>query len=330
MDLKIFSIFSGIGGFEYGILKSDLNNSFVGHSEIDKYAESIYQKHYNNKNFGDASSIDTDELPDFDLLTGGFPCQSFSISGYRKGFDDTRGIMFFEIVRILKDKRPRYFLLENVRNLLSHNKGETFKTILKVLSDLGYIIEWDLFNSQNFGVPQRRERIYIRGYFRERTSFKEILSFRKNCKKTLGLNKKSLIQLNNDKKRYQDGRIYSKSGLSICLNSRGNNGWYVIDDVRYSPCTMDKKFFAITTRNRHRPFSKKQDNYVVYDNRKNLKVRKLTPLECERLQGFPDNYTKYGVNGELISDTQRYKCIGNAVTTNVITFIINNMFCNLN
>lgn len=323
MDLKVFSMFSGIGGFEYGIQQSNVDATFIGHCEIDPYAESIYMNHYNNKNYGDASLIDTNELPKFNFLTGGFPCQSFSISGNRKGFDDTRGTMFFEIARILKDKRPRYFLLENVRNLLSHDKGQTFKRILAILTDLGYIVEWDLFNSQNFGLPQRRERVFIRGYFGGRTSIREILHFRENCEKTMELNPNSCHQLNNDKKRYQDGRIYSKNGLSIAMNARGNNGWYVIDDTKQIPCTQDDTFFAVTTRPRGMPFRKKQDNYVVY---KDKGIRRLTPLECERLQGFPDSYTKYGVNGEIISDTQRYKCIGNAVSTNVITWIVNNMF----
>lgn len=323
MSLKVFSMFSGIGGFECGIHQSNIDATFVGHCEIDPYAESIYQNHYDNENYGDAKNIDSDGLPKFDLLTGGFPCQSFSISGNRKGFDDTRGTMFFEIARILNDCRPRYFLLENVRHLLSHNKGETFKTILEILTDMGYFIEWDLFNSKDFGTPQRRERVFIRGYFGERTSTEEILSFRKNCKESLELNRNKCNQLNNDKKRYQDGRIYSTDGLSIALSTRGHNGWYVIDEDRYCPCTQEDTFFAVTTRPRGMPFRKKQDNYVVY---KDKTIRKLTPLECERLQGFEDNYTKYGVDGELISDTQRYKCIGNAVTTYVVESIINNMF----
>ena len=116
-------------------------------------------------NYGDATRIDTSELPDFDLLVGGFPCQAFSVAGKRRGFDDTRGTLFFEIARILKDKRPKYFLLENVKGLLSHDKGKTFKTILEVLTDLGYNVQWEVYNSKDW-VPQNRERIFIKGYFR--------------------------------------------------------------------------------------------------------------------------------------------------------------------
>ena len=160
--IKYFSMFSGIGGFEYGMEQSDYEFECVGYSEIDKYARSIYERHYpNHINYGDATRIDTSTLPDFDLLVGGFPCQAFSIAGKRRGFDDTRGTLFFEIARILKDKRPRYFLLENVKGLLYHNQGETFKTILEVLTDLGYNVQWEIYNSQYYGTPQRRERNLI-------------------------------------------------------------------------------------------------------------------------------------------------------------------------
>lgn len=169
-EIKYLSLFSGIGGFEYGIQKANTNYNFkcIGFSEIDKYATQIYKKHYpNHPELGDVTKIRTEDLPDFDLLVGGFPCQAFSIAGQRRGFDDCRGTLFFEIARILKDKRPRYFLLENVRGLLSHNKGETFQRILEVLSDLGYNVKWQVLNSKDFGVPQRRERVFIKGYFGE-------------------------------------------------------------------------------------------------------------------------------------------------------------------
>lgn len=182
-------MFSGIGGFELGIQQAYEDNirpiqsevseesgnkhgtkdkslkwECVGYSEIDKYAIQIYEKHFNHKNYGDATKIDTRQLPEFDLLVGGFPCQAFSIAGKRKGFDDTRGTLFFEIARILADKRPRNFILENVKGLLSHDNGKTFQTILGVLTDLGYCVEWQVLNSKNFGVPQNRERVFFVGH----------------------------------------------------------------------------------------------------------------------------------------------------------------------
>ena len=165
--MKYFSLFSGIGGFEKGIVEVIGNKAeFIGYSEIDKYAIQIYEKHFNHKNYGDATKIDTSKLPDFEFLVGGFPCQAFSIAGKRKGFNDTRGTLFFEIARILRDKRPGYFLLENVKGLLSHDFGKTFQTMLGVIADLGYQIEWQVLNSKNFGIPQNRERVFIIGQFR--------------------------------------------------------------------------------------------------------------------------------------------------------------------
>ena len=138
----------------------------VGFSEIDKYAVEVYQKHFpEHKNFGNATRIIPEEIPDFDLLVGGFPCQAFSISGKRGGFKDTRGTLFFEIARILAVKRPELLLLENVKGLLSHDHGRTFGTIIATLSELGYFCEWQVLNSKDFGVPQNRERVFIVGHF---------------------------------------------------------------------------------------------------------------------------------------------------------------------
>lgn len=215
--IKYFSMFSGIGGFEYGMEQSNVDFECVGFCEVDKYAESIYKKNYpNHINYGDATKIKTEELPDFDFLVGGFPCQAFSIAGKRRGFDDTRGTLFFEIARVLKDKRPRYFLLENVKGLLSHNKGETFKTILRVLSDLGYNVQWTLFNSANFQVPQRRERIFIEGYSR-RECGSEVLSPRRNCKK-------DTPRVSNTHWGVRAGRIHYGDEHMNTLTSSGKNG----------------------------------------------------------------------------------------------------------
>lgn len=209
-------MFSGIGGFEYGLQNSKYNFECVGYCEIDKYARSIYERRFpNHINFGDATELKTEELPNFDFLVGGFPCQAFSNAGKRRGFDDTRGTLFFEIARVLKDKRPRYFLLENVRGLLSHNKGETFQTILEVLSDLGYELQWTLLNSKDFGVPQNRERVFIEGYFRERGGG-EVLSIRRVCKKN------SNVTLGEIKGKGKV-RVYNENEIKSCLTSDGQN-----------------------------------------------------------------------------------------------------------
>ena len=285
--MDYLSLFSGIGGFEKGIENSKYNEELkcIGFSEVDKYATSIYKRHFpKHRELGDVTKIRTEDLPEFEFLVGGFPCQAFSIAGKRRGFDDTRGTLFFEIARVLKDKKPKYFLLENVKGLLSHDKGRTFQTILKVLSELGYDAQWEIFNSKDYGVPHNRERIYIKGYNREK------------CR----------------------GEIFStstkKAILSTEIERLGNcaKGGHGTSDVM----SLEGICKCLTATDYTHP------KWII-DNNQNL--RKLTPLECERLQGFPDNWTKFGVNDELISNSQRYKCCGNAVTTNVITHIFNNL-----
>ena len=144
--IKYFSMFSGIGGFEYGLQQSKHEFENVGFSEIDKYAVSIYERHYpNHTNYGDATKINTKDLQDFEFLVGGFPCQAFSIAGKRKGFNEARGTLFFEIARVLKDKRPKYFLLENVKGLLSHEGGATVEDFIKGLEvDSAYPITYEI------------------------------------------------------------------------------------------------------------------------------------------------------------------------------------------
>ena len=313
--IKYLSLFSGIGGFEVGLSNSHYNFECIGSSEVDKYALSIYSRHFpQHKQWGDVKEIRTEELPDFDLLVGGFPCQSFSNAGWGRGFDDIRGTVFFEIVRILKDKRPTYFLLENVAGLLYNNNGKTFKRILRIFASLGYYVKWEILSSkENGGLPQKRERIFIRGYFRERCGG-EILFKHGYYEQTISganpycvENEGYFLKIRETtKKGYKeaypfDGVLLNRTGRQIM---RG--------------MVQNKAIGTLAT----------YCNWGVVTN--DFRIRKLTPLECERLQGFPDNWTKYGKDGEEISDSKRYKCIGNAVTTTVITFITNIMFGELN
>lgn len=185
--IKFFDAFSGYGGFHLGIERAyelsrmgtepqDSTDSksgasqhserplCIGYSEIDKYASAVYKYHFGGKNYGDITTIDTAIIPDFDLFCGGFPCQAFSIAGKRLGFAETRGTLIYEVFRILKEKQPRFVLLENVKGLLSHDSGRTFKTIISSLAELGYSVEWQVLNAKNFGVPQNRERVFIIGH----------------------------------------------------------------------------------------------------------------------------------------------------------------------
>lgn len=215
-------MFSGVGGFREGLTRAG-GFSCVGHCEIDKYAEQSYRLLFDTEGewyCDDARKMQPDDMPGFDLLCGGFPCQAFSVAGKRAGFADPRGTLFFEIARVVRGKRPGYLLLENVPGLLSHNKGETFHTILCTLSDLGYHLEWQVLNSKDFGVPQSRKRVYIIGYLDERCTGK-ILPF-------TGTNRASLIQVLPGS---QGSRVYSAKGVSCTLTSEaggmgGKTGLY--------------------------------------------------------------------------------------------------------
>jgi len=272
----------------------------VGYSEIDKYAVQIYEKHFpNHKNYGDITKINARDLPDFDFLVGGFPFQTFSIAGKRMGFEEARGTLFFEIARIVKEKQPRLLLLENVKGLLSHNKGRTFRTIIVTLDELGYDCQWQVLNSKDHGVPQNRERVYIAGHLRG-TPRPEVFPIEKSNSKN-NLNKYE--NNTNNTNSVNSYRTYKTNNTNIF-----SSGIKQINQPKHSNDRVDSVVGISPTLNTmqggmRQPFIKLT---------KGMQIRRLTPLECERLQGFPDNWT----GG--ISDTQRYKCCGNAVTVNVI------------
>ena len=242
--MKYLSLFSGIGGFELGLKNSIYDFECVGFSEIDKWAKSIYLKHFPRHNdLGDATEIKAEELPEFDLLVGGFPCQAFSLSGKRKGFDDTRGTLFFEIARICAEKKPRYLLLENVKGLLSHDGGRTYKKMLGVLSELGYDVEWEIYNSKSHSVPQNRERLYIKGYFRAKCRG-EILSQKRDSIKTVdSINSTKIEKVGNLSNTNHGGKnVYSSDGLSptLCSESIPKNGVNIVEN-KLKPVKFDRQ-----------------------------------------------------------------------------------------
>jgi len=178
--IRFIDLFAGMGGTRVGFQQAcknlNIESKCVFTSEIKPYAVTLYQHNFNNeKVFGDISTIDTSNIPDFDFLLAGFPCQAFSVAGKRHGFNDTRGTLFFDIARILKEKKPKAFLLENVEGLVNNNKklpsdkiGNTFTVILDILRSMGYLIEWKVLNSNDFGIPQKRKRVYIVGSLKEK------------------------------------------------------------------------------------------------------------------------------------------------------------------
>lgn len=339
--MKCFSLFSGVGGFDLAL--KNQGHEMVGACEIDEYARSVYTRQFPGvRVWKDATKIKPEELPDFELLCAGFPCQTFSVAGRRLGFEESRGTLFFEIARIAKQKRPRLLLLENVKGLLSHDRGRTFAEILTVLDELGYDAEWQVLNSKHW-VPQNRERIFIIGYLRgtprpeifpivgpgevtdNRKATKQIARTLQHPGNSAGNYKgMNMVQVGNiDQKGNNSmwGRVYDPKGISQTLGAEGGGlgaktGLYVIPVItpgrghKHQNGRLFKEDgepqFTITS---HEP-------HGIYDGKS---IRRLTPLECERLQGFPDNWTCG------LSDTQRYKCCGNAVTVPVVEFIVSKL-----
>lgn len=379
--IKFIDLFAGVGGFHYGITKSTqgrgrtnplsrrdqsvLRGGSVGRwrdeqptydcvyaNEWDKYANSVYKKHFGECDDRDITAVATSEIPDHDLLCAGFPCQAFSYAGKKKGFSDTRGTLFYEVARIASDKRPRCLLLENVKGLLSHRSGETFQTILRVLADLGYRVEWQVLNSKHFGVPQNRERIFIIGYlgeFSRRKVFpierkdgesdeKAEMIYWQNKRDGWVHKKRATVKSITGQQEYSrktwlkeitsgesiSQRVYDSSGVAKTIHGTGGGvgaktGLYAVPHpIRFlnrNQKNFDKRAMTVDTSN-------------STGIKQGTRIRRLTPKECERLQGFPDDWTKYGVDGEEMSDTQRYKMMGNAVTTSVITAIIDKIAYN--
>lgn len=335
--MNFLDLFAGIGGFRLGMERA--GHKCVGFCEIDKFARSSYKAMHNTENeieYHDIKEVTNEEFRKLrgkvDVICGGFPCQAFSIAGKQLGFEDTRGTLFYEIARATKEIKPRYLLLENVRNLLSHDKGQTFTRILKILDELGYDVEWQVLNSKNFGVPQNRERIFIVGHLRGGCTYKvfpirgEDKEFNTNGEiKQVG----NIVNTTSFGGNPQRGRIYNTDGISPALNCVGGGGLEPKILVREAT----KQGYTVAdvgdSVNLSRPNSKTRRGRVGKNIANTLlttdeqgvvlsdyKIRKLTPKECWRLQGFPDEL--FDKAQAVNSNSQLYKQAGNSVTVNVI------------
>lgn len=327
--MKYLDTFAGIGGFALGIERAHervfgTKAECVGYSEIDRYAISIYEKHFReHKNYGNITEIDTAKLPDFDILVGGFPCQAFSIAGKRGGFEDTRGTLFFGLARILADKKPGYFCFENVKGLLSHDRGRTFKTIIETLDELGYDLQWQVLNSKHFGVPQNRERIFIVGNLRDRPR-PQVFPIGASDQEDIVLptiTKRITADANGNYVRVGQTQEGVTNDIKV-VGTLDEGGWEKRHESSRRVYDPDGLAPTIPTGTGGGVMPKILSPQVANGSR----IRRLTPLECERLQAFPDYWTLHGKDGEQISDTQRYKTLGNAVTVNVIDDIFMRFF----
>ena len=376
--MKFLDLFAGIGGFRLGM--ESAGHECVGFCEIDKYARASYKAIHNTEGEIELHDITTvsDEsirgIGSVDIICGGFPCQAFSIAGHRRGFEDTRGTLFFEICRFASVLRPKYLFLENVRGLLNHDGGATFETIIRTLDELGYDVEWQVLNSKNFGVPQNRERVFIIGHLRggrtrnvfpisgesEQSNHQppkiEIIGNTKNPNgtrkgtrsvvygsdgvvgtltatdykepKQVAIKQFGILQPNFN----QCGVVYETDGIAPTI--RAYQGGDLEPKIRVKEATSKGYAEAEVgdsvnlshpnSKTRRGRVGKQVANTLLTGESQGViepdfRIRKLTPRECWRLQGFPD--WAFDKAQEVNSNSQLYKQAGNSVTVNVIAAI---------
>lgn len=296
MEFTYIDLFAGIGGFHQAA--DALGGKCVFASEIDTEAKRAYTENYKLTPHGDITQIDASEIPDHDVLLAGFPCQPFSIIGKKLGFDDIRGTLFFEIARILKEKKPKIFVLENVKQLKSHNKGITLKTIIKTLEDMNYKVFNGILNALNFELPQKRERIIIVGFLNKSVDFsfpnpKLQGKLEDILEKEDAVDAKYFASETIIKKRKEKHK--SEYCPGIWHENKGGN----ISSYPYSCALRAGASY----------------NYLLVNG-----VRRLTPREMLRLQGFPDTFKI------VCNDSQTRKQVGNAVPVNVIEAVLKEAF----
>lgn len=322
MNYKFIDLFSGLGGFRLAF--ENLGCECVFSSEIDKYARDTYYNNFNQYPSGDITKIDASEIPDHDILCGGFPCQAFSIGGKRLGFEDSRGTLFFDVARILKEKQPKAFILENVKGLVSHDKGNTLKTITNILGDIGYTFDYRVMNALDYGVPQNRERWYCIGFRKDLD-----ISFTNEDEKINYIFPDKTDLLFTIEDVIKEGIV----GYEITDRALENINLHL---PKYA-CSkgIDKDKLLIANEIRPSRCSFKNDGTVPCFTAKmgtggnNIPVvvnygRKLTEKECLKLMGFPDDY-------KIQAKTQQtYKQIGNSVVVTIIQLLGNELVQILN
>ena len=378
--MKFLDLFAGIGGFRLGM--ESAGHECIGFCEIDKFARASYKAIHNTEGeieLHDITAVSNESIRRIgrvDIICGGFPCQAFRIAGNRRGFEDTRGTLFFEIARFASILRPRYLFLENVKGLLNHENGITFETIISTLDELGYDVEWQVLNSKNFGVPQNRERVFIIGHLRggsgrkvfplsgdgaaitcEQPKINKVGNIRKKGKSQSGdvvsidslaptlcsttTQKDPLkVLIENEIKQFgvlqpnynQSGVVYEIDGISPTI--RAYQGGNLEPKIRVKEATSQGYAEAQigdsvnlshpNSKTRRGRVGKQIANTLLTGESQGVvepdfRIRKLTPKECWRLQGFPD--WAFDKAQKVNSNSQLYKQAGNSVTVNVIAAI---------
>lgn len=328
-EMRFIDLFAGIGGFRIAL--EEFGHKCVFSSEMDKYCQKVYEDNFKDTPSGDITQISENSIPDFDILTAGFPCQPFSYAGRQEGFNDkTRGTLFFDVLRIIKAKRPKMFLLENVKGLKSHNNGETMDIILSALKELGYDVHWKILDSHKFGVPQKRERWYCVGFDKKvdfkfpiqtnpNTTLKDIVDVEaKHPDLELSKFEKSRIQhhfssseirVPHDNSMYAPNTKKGKHGVFSFLKPDKTLRFHIGDAAKTQIqeayyCSLDSVAPAIIAAREPK----------LWDI-----SRRLSVDECRKLQGFPDNFIFN------VSNLQAKKQLGNSVAVPVIREIVRNM-----
>lgn len=296
---RFIDLFAGIGGIR--IPFQELGGDCVFTSEWDKFAQKTYRLNFGDEPQGDITQINEKDIPDFDVLLAGFPCQPFSQAGLKKGFADTRGTLFFEIERILKEKKPKAFLLENVKQLKGHDRGRTLQVILKHLDDLNYYVRYEVLRAGDFGVPQNRERIYIVGISKDRFILPEDYEFEFPAPSHEKTRVGNILEQEVDEKfTISDALWEGHQRRKREHQEKGNGfGYSLFNSESEYTNTISARYY-------------KDGSEILIDQGEGRNPRKLTPRECARLQGFPEKFII------PVSDTQAYKQFGNSVAVPVI------------
>ncbi len=297
-SLRFIDLFCGIGGFHFAISsaarKLGLEADCVFSSDIDRDCQKAYQANFNRTPFGDITQIDAADIPDHDVLLAGFPCQSWSIIGHRKGFEDARGTLFFDIARILEAKKPRAFVLENVKQLAGHDGGRTLKRIRQTLDDLGYKVDHRILNALDYGLPQKRERIWIVGF---KDSAHE-MSWSHGRKQMKSL--KQILEKDVPTKHFASSRIRKKRMAAMKVDHAEDTIWHENKSGHISAYPYSCALRAGASY-----------NYLLVNG-----VRRLTPREMLRLQGFPEQFKI------VCTDSQTRKQAGNSLPVNVAQAVL--------
>lgn len=335
--LTFIDLFCGIGGFRLAL--ESLGAQCLFSAEINTHACLVYKDNFGENPFCDITTLDASTLPEFDILCAGFPCQAFSRAGRQQGFSDARGTLFFDVCRVIEQKKPKAILLENVKNLVNHDGGNTIKVILDNLDKLGYEVSWKILNARNFGVPQSRERIILAGVRRDKPASpdkinNQIFDFNNVEEKLAQTTIENILEKKVDSSLYLEKEDYTllktyaakeKTGLIFSgyrnKNMRKNGVLEGSEHLSRSHKQSSRIYHATGT---HPTLSSQESAGRYFIQLPSGKVRKLTMLECFRLMGFPDHYKKTGSQANL------YARIGNSVCVPMIQAVAKELIKTIN